>query len=235
MYLHYFIIAASKNRAQLFEVTGDIIKPHPIEGMPGSMADSWVGMERQEGSTQMHSTGSGVGMFHGQGGASEVREQEEDKYMHDLAHSLQSFIHNQPDALVFAGVEEEYGMFKKFDQSGRLLTEYVKGSPDRMPMEELKEKADPIAKKHVLEQGAQSIEQYGNLLGTGRTSNDLSVILAAAEQGKVELLLISEGTETADTVVQDAMTHTLAHRGHIAYIAAGSLPEEAVIGAILRL
>lgn len=235
MYLHYFILAASKNRAQLFEVTGDMIKPHPVEGMPGSMADAWVGMERQEASTQSHSTGSGMGTFHGQGGASEVREQEEDKYMHDLAGSLQSLIHNQPDALVFAGVEEEYGMFKKFDQSGRLLSEYIKGSPDHLQMEELKEKGDAIVKKHVLDQGAQLIEQYGNLLGTGRTSNDVEVILKAAEQGKVELLLVSGGAEATDTVVQDAMAHTSAHRGRIGYTEAGSLPENAVVGAILRM
>lgn len=221
--MHYFILAASKNHSKLFEVKSNTVSPHSIEGMPASMADSWVGMERQD-----H-------MMNGQGAASDVEEQEEDKFMHDLAHSLHTFLHNQHAPLIFFGVEEEYGMFKKFDQSGKLIEEYVHGSPDHLTLEQMKEKADPIVQEYNHRMSKPLIEEYGNLLGTGRTSNDVATIVEVASNGKIDMLFVTEGADAEDTLVQDAMAHTSAHRGRIVSVAAGALPEEAVVAAILRL
>lgn len=221
--MHYFILTASKNRSQLFKVTGSTIAPFSLEGMPTSLADAWVGMERED-----H-------MMNGQGAANDVMEQEEDKYMHDLARSLHTFLHNQHAPLVFFGVQEEYGMFKKYDQSGKLLDAYVHGSPDHLTLEQLKEKADPIVREYVHHKSIPFIEEYGNLLGTGRTTHDLPVILDAAAGGKVDVLLVTDGVEMQDTIIQDAMAHVAAHRGRIVFVASGALPEGAIVAAILRL
>ncbi|WP_231102339.1 hypothetical protein, partial [Streptobacillus moniliformis] len=70
---------------------------------------------------------------------------------------------------------------------------------------------------------------------TGRTSNDVATIVEAASNGKVDMFFVTEGADTEDTLFQDAMAHTSAHRGRIVSVAAGALPEEAVVAAILRL
>ncbi len=232
--MQYFILAVSKNHAQLFQVSSDGIAPLAVEGMPASMSEAWSGMERHDQSIQSHSSGEGAGVFHGQGGAKDVEEQEEDEYMHKVAKSIHSVVHTARFPLVFAGVAEQYGMFKKFDQSGMLVEDYIKGSAQQMPMEELKEKADAIVKAHQIKQDEVLIEEYGNLLGTGRTSNDIDAILAAGELGKIDLLLVTDGTEKEDSKVQDAMAHAVAHRGRVALVEPGKLPEGAVIAAILR-
>lgn len=253
--MHYYILSLSKNKAQLFEVTGTHIAPHSVEGMPASLAGAWAGMERQEQAMQSHSAGNGHAIMNGQGGAKDVSEQEENKYLRDVAHSLQTLLHNQHGPLVFFGVEEEYGMFKKFDQSGKLLEQYVHGSPDHLTMEEMKEKADPIVREYNHKMSEPLIEEYGALLGTGRTSNDISVILNAAAKGKVDLLLLEEGAmswgtfdEAAGTVEVHgsqhahsqelhglAVLHTIKHHGRIANTEKGKIPEGAVIAAILRM
>jgi hypothetical protein len=171
-------------------------------------------------------------MMHGQGGAKDAAEQEENIYLHKIAKSVHDVVHTSRLPLVFAGVAEEYGMFKKFDQSGMLLEDYIKGSAERMPMEELKEKADPIVKTHMMKQAETLIEEYGNLLGTGRTSNDPAAILESATNGKVDLLMITEGKEGEFATHAE---HTKMHRGRVVTVAAGSLPEDAVVAAILRL
>lgn len=234
MHMHYFIVAVSKNHAQLLEVNGDRILPRGVEGMPTSMDDAWKGLERESGNLNFHSTGGGGTMaasFHGMGGAKDMEEMEEDGYLHKLAKSLNSVLHAEGRPVVFAGVTEEYGMFKKFDQSGMLLEDYIRGSAEKMPMEELKEKADPIVKEHLMKKNATLVEEYGNLLGTGRTANDLGAIIEAAENGKVDLLLIEEGAEQQ---AAEATTHTVAHRGRVAVVEKGTLPEGAVIAAVLR-
>lgn len=229
--MKYYILAVSKNHTQFFSVDGDSIAPHAVEGMPASMADAWAGMERHEQSVQRHSMGNGNTGFHGQGGAKDVTEQEEDRYMHAIAKSVHTLVHEQHLPLVFAGVAEQFGMFRSFDASGHLLDEYIQGSPDQLSMEDLKTKADPIVLSYMLKRNEQFIEEYGALLGTGRTSTDLAAIEESAANGKVELLLIAAGHETAAAT---ATSRTMEHRGRVVVVEEGKIPEGAVVAAVLR-
>jgi hypothetical protein len=217
--MHYFILAASKNKAQLFEVTGDRSAPVGVDGMPASMADAWKGMEREDGG-------------HIQSNANDATEQEEDKYMHALAKCLHGMLHAQHDPLVFAGVAEAHGMFKKFDQSGRLLDEYIKGNQDETMMEDLKTKADPIVRADMLKKNEVVIEQFGALHGTGRTSIDAAEITEKAAAGKVETLIMPEGkSEEYRLLAQEVWKH----RGSAVIVESTHMPEGAPLAAILRL
>lgn len=233
--MKYFILAVSKNHAQLFEVHGDRVLPRGVDGMPASMDDAWAGMERQEKGLQFHGSGPGAtgaqAMFHGQGAAKDAVEQEENEYLHKLAKSLHDVLHTEGLPVVFAGVTEEYGMFKKYDKSGMLLEEYIRGNHERTPMEDLKKEADPIVHAHLLKQGEKYIEEYGGLLGTGRTSTDLAAIEEAAENGKVEMLLLTPASEKE---AAEAAAYTSAHRGRIVMVGEGKIPEGASVAAILR-
>lgn len=199
--------------------------------MPKSLDDAWAGMERQEKNLGLHPTGAGASGVHGQGGAKDIEEQEEDRYMHMLAKSLEKTLREAHLPLVFAGVEEEYGMFKKFDKSKMLLDEYIRGNPDQMKKEELKEKADPIAKAYIMKRNEILLEEFGNLTGTGRTSTDPEAIRDAAQPGKVDLLLIEDGSEEAANAVR---MYVLQHHGRVAIVEAGKLPDGAKMAAILR-
>jgi hypothetical protein len=216
--MHYFILAASKHKAQLFEVIGDRVLPRAVDGMPSSMADAWKGLEREDGG-------------HIQQNANDATEQEEDKYMHDLAKSLRDLLHGQDDPLVFAGVAELHGMFKKYDQSGRLLDDFIQGNPDQTPMEELKAKADPVVRARMLERNAAVLEDFGTLHGTGRTSIDPVEIEAQANAGKVQTLILPEGTaEEHQTLAREVWKH----RGSAVVVEASAMPGGAPMAAILR-
>lgn len=233
--MKYFILAVSKHHAQLIEVDGDRALPRGVDGMPTSMDEAWAGMERQEKALQFHGSGPGAegahSVFHGQGGAKDVEEQEENQYLHKLAKSLHALLQTERRPVVFAGVTEEYGMFKKYDQSGLLLEEYIRGSAERLPIEELKERADPIVRAHMLKEGEKHLEEYGSLLGTGRTSTDLDAITEAAENGKVDMLII---TPSSEKEAGEAAALTSAHRGRIVMVEDGKIPEGAAVAAILR-
>ncbi len=230
--MHYFIVSVSKQHAQLFEVTGDRILPRGVDGMPTSMADAWKGMERHDQSIQVHPTGDGHVGFHGQGGAKDTEEQEENEYMHKLAKSLHTILHEQQVPVVFAGVTEAYGMFKKYDASGCLLDAYIQGSPDQLDQKALKDKADPIARAHMLHQNEAMLEQFGAVHGTGKTSIDAQEIEAKANEGKIQTLILPEGTEeTHQTLAKEVWSH----RGHVVIVEPSKMPEGSAMAAILRL
>lgn len=217
--MHYFILAASKNKAQLFEVTGRSVVPLTVDGMPTSMAGAWKGMERESGD-------------HNQRNANDVTEQEENEYMHKLAKSLHETLHSQHAPLVFAGVSEAHGMFKKYDQSGRLLDAFIQGNQDQTTMEDLKAKADPIVRADTLKKNDVVLEQFGSLQGTGRTSVDAVEIDAKAKAGKVETLIMPEGSsEEHQALAQEVCTH----RGSAVIVEASHMPQGTSIAAILRL
>lgn len=215
--MKYLLLVVSKNHVQLFNVTSDDIQPMKVEGMPTSKEDAWKGMEREEGLLD--------------GSAKDIEEQEEDRFIHMLAKSLEKTLHEAHLPLVFAGVEEEYGMFKKFDKSKMLMDEYIRGNPDQMRKEELKEKADPIAKAHIMKRNETLLEEFGNLTGTGRTSTDPEAIKEAAQPGKVDLLLIADGSEDEAHATR---MYVVQHHGRVAIVEAGKLPDGAKMAAILR-
>lgn len=217
--MHYFILSLNKHHSQLFEVTGDRIEPRGVDAMPTSLADAWKGLEREDGS-------------HNQLNANDVAEQEEDAYIRMAAKSLHTLLHSQHDPLIFAGVAEAHGMFKKFDTSGRLLEEFIQGSTEHTPMEELKAKADPIARAHMLKQNEVVLENFGALQGTGRTSVDATEIAERAAAGKVETLILPEGSSDNH---QDLAREVWKHRGSAVIVESSKMPEGSSLAAILRL
>jgi hypothetical protein len=190
------------------------------------------------------------GMPKNQGEAWEGMERQTEEFQSNT--SDDSDEHHLP--LVFAGVEELYGMYKHFDTSGRLLENYIKGSPEHMDGKMLMEHADPIVKESVEKRNAELLEAYGNVAGTGRTSTDLNDILDAAAAGKVDMLFVAEGAEQWGTFNVEsgkkelaeasdgsneellglAASHTLNHKGLVVSISADKMPEGKQIAALLR-
>ncbi len=230
--MHYYLLTLSKNRACLLEVNGDTVHEKKIDGMPVDQADAWKGMEHQEKSLQFHSAGGGNAMFHGQGGAKDESEVEMEGYVHKVAKSLHTMLHGRHVPLVFAGVSELHGVFKKFDTSGCLLDAYVKGNADEMDGKELRTHADPIVKEYLEGEHEKLLESYASIAGTGRTSDDIDQIRSSAEAGKVDTLFIAEGKEDD---CKDVISHTLGHRGRVVPLEAGHMPQKKDVVAILRL
>lgn len=230
---HYYILAVSKQHAHLLEVSDAEASFKEVTDMPSSLADAWKGMEHNDESLQFHSVGGGAASFHGQGNAKDDEEMELKVYLQKIAKSLHTFLHEQHSPLVFAGVEELHGLYQHLDTSGKLLSAYIRGNPDRMDAKEILEKAEPIVRAALDAEHRKLLANYGPLAGTGRTSTDLAAILASAHAGKVELLLIVHGH--ADEPVNDAILSTLQHRGRVVVVDKDEMPEHAKIAAVLRL
>ena len=253
--LHYFILAVSRNKVRLLEITGDAVHDHPVDGMPVSLADAWKGMEHQGESQQSHSMGGGHVGFHGGANAKDEAEGETDVFLHKIAKSLHPVVHDKGVPLVFVGVEELAGIYRKHDTSGCLLEGFVHGNPDHLSSADMLAKTNPIVAQHIEKQNNAVLEIYGPLAGTGRTSTELAPILDAAVRGKVDQLLLATGAEQWGIFHTDsgrvtlheqyelgdeelfgmAAAHTLAHRGRVVTLDPALMPEGSRIAAILRL
>ncbi|HVW67282.1 MAG TPA: hypothetical protein VHA78_06190 [Candidatus Peribacteraceae bacterium] len=252
--LHYYVLAVSKNSAHFLEVNGSEITAKDIPGMPHSLAEAWEGTEHTDESLSFHSTGNGTVAFSGHSNAKDDAEIEAKVYLQKIAKSLHTLLHEQKLPLVFAGVEELFGIYRSVDASGRLLDSFVHGNPEQMEAEELLKKAEPIVQEAAGKKRKELLESYGNLAGTGRTSTDLAEILDAGLAGKVELLLTADGAEQwgrfdtesgrkelhesasdgGEELIGLAAQYTLQHRGQVMSVPPGEMPENKQVAAILR-
>ncbi len=250
---HYFVLAVSKKKATLFEVKGRDIEARAIDGMPVSVEDAFKGMEHTEHNLNFHSTGNGTAAFHGDGGEKDQQEIEMTVYLKGVAKSLHTMLHESKLPLVFAGVMEEHGIYKKFDESGCLLDGFMKGNPDMTMKEKLLAESMPIVEEYLAGKKKVLIEDFGTAQANGKGTADVGDVIRAATDGKVDTLLLMHGANewgmadaAGETVVhtareagdQDllsvAASLTLKKGGRVVFFEEGDMPGKSPMAAILR-
>lgn len=250
---HYFILAVSKKRAAFFEVKGRSVLERAIDGMPLSVEDAFKGMEHTDHQLNFHSTGNGTAAFHGDGGEKDQQEIEMTVYLKGIAKSLHTLLHESKLPLVFAGVTEEYGIYKKYDESGMLLDGFIKGNPDMTMKEELLAKASPIVAEHAAAGRSALAERFGTAQANGKGVGQIDDVLKAAAEGKVDVLLLMRGAaewgivqENGESVVHTgkeegdedllsvASSFALKNGGSVVFMEEGEMPGKSPMAAILR-
>lgn len=251
--MHYFVLAVSKKKATLFEVKGRSIMARGVDGMPASVEDAFKGMEHTDRQVNFHSTGNGTAAFHGDGGEKDQQEIEMTVYLKAIANSLHTLLHESRLPLVFAGVTEEYGIYKKSDDSGALLDEFIKGNPDMTMKEELLEKSAPIVEKRMAEDRKQLVEAFGTAAANGKGPDNIDEVLKAASEAKVDTLLLRRGASewgivqsNGDSIVHTAKENgdedllsvaaswTLRNGGNVVFFPEDEMPGKSPMAAILR-
>jgi hypothetical protein len=90
----------------------------------------------------------------------------------------------------------------------------VEGAPEHRSGEDLHTGAWPLIEPRAIDAAAQDRARYHEASGTGRSTTDLATIVAAAHEGRVDLLFVDEGTgpwgrldpETGAVTVTDSPT-----------------------------
>jgi hypothetical protein len=251
------VLAVSKNHARLLHMNSEGIHEVEVDGMPGSFAKATEGDDFQDKEMQFHGGGPGGGggtQFHGQGGASDMAKEELEDYLHKIAKGVDHALKDEKAPLFFAGIEEEFGMFRKHSKYPHLQQHFIHGNPDTLKTEDLYDKAVDLMRPLWDKEREVALEVYGPLSGTGRTSTDTQAILDLSYHGKVDGLLVAEGAmqwgrinpdsgiaelhdslEAGDSdLIGLAAIHTLQHRGWVRVLAPTQMPEGAAMAAILR-
>lgn len=200
---HYYILAISQDEVRLFEGTrhsvGQIDLP---EGTPQSL-DEALQFDDPEKQLQFHSgtspsTAQGgirAGMFHGHGGSEEEQKERIERYLNLVDSGLREIFKEQQAPLVMAGVDYLLPIYHKVSEYGHIMKEGITGSPEHLRAEELQEQAWPIVEPYFRQEVEQVVEQYQQLAVTGKATDNLEEIVAAAFYGRVDKLLLAVETQ----------------------------------------
>ena len=122
----------------------------------------------------------------------EVQKERLERYLHAADHALRSRLASEKAPLVLAGVDAIRASYEGITAYPHVLEAGIHGSPDRMSAEQLHRLGWPLVEPGFTEERTQAVADFRRVDGTGLASAQLTEVLAAAEAGRVAVLLVRE-------------------------------------------
>ncbi|GHO88448.1 baeRF7 domain-containing protein [Dictyobacter formicarum] len=199
----FYVLALSQKEIRLLEGTRytmqEVLLP---ERVPESLAVT-LQYDQPEKELQYHSSGSGALVekggrhaliFHGKGESDEAKEHLS-RYFHQINHGLHELLHDETVPMVLAGVEYLTALYRKFNTYPHLLESSLAGNPDEMLAQTLHEKVLPLAEPSLSQAQHEALAQYQEYAGTESASNNISLVVPAAYEGRIATLFIVRDRE----------------------------------------
>jgi hypothetical protein len=253
----FFLLALSQNRVRFFTARQYSIAEITVDGMPPDMQQA-LNYDTGERASQVHSAmrgdhGKQAAVFHGQGGEREAAKDDLARYFRMVDAALRDTLRDQRAPLVLAGVQYLLPIYREVSSYPRIAQQELPGNPDYLSDQELHARAWPLIETHLDNLREEAAARYRQLAGTGKTSDDVRQIAAAAHRGQVESLFVDRaahrwgtfdpGTETAevrempqpgdDDLLDFAAVQTLLHRGSVFAVPSQQVPAPP-IAAVFR-
>lgn len=250
----YCVLALSQKKVRLLKCTRSSVEPIALEKAPTSL-EEFLKYDVHETTLQHHSgQGQGNAIFHGQGGSRDTDTQEIINYLKQVENEVTSIMKKRNDPLILAGVERAVAEYQKVNNYGRTMDRAITENPDPLSEKEVNERAWDIIKAHFLEDMYGTLNQFENLTGSEKHSNNLTQIVEASYYGKVDSLFVPIGEqswgrfdEEKDTVhhsskrqngehdlINMAAIKTLSQGGNVYVLNKSEMPDKTPIAAIFR-
>jgi hypothetical protein len=209
----FYLLALSQNEVRLLQASQYSVSEVDLEGVPRSL-DEALKYDDPEKQLQFHTgtqkvTGERAAMFHGHGVGTDDAKTNLLRFCQHLDRGLHDLLRNEQAPLVVAGVDYLLPIFAEASSYKHLLPQRVPGNPEGLSPEELHRRAWPVVEPYFNQARREAEAKYRQWGGTGKASHDFKEIVAAAYQGRVELLFVAVGRQ--EWGLYDAERHELQH------------------------
>ncbi|TWT96244.1 baeRF3 domain-containing protein [Neorhodopirellula pilleata] len=202
----YFTLALSWDRATLYRCEGDSMTIVETQRLPAGFDDLVLPRDPEESlQNTSHRTlgntgGASIGMFHGQGEGEDKIEADRDQYLSIVGDQVSGAIYNTGMPLVIVATQEVTGHFNATTQTN--VDAHVDGSPSSMSETELHQAAHKAIASQLQTDHNSLNERLGTAMAGSQASQRIEDIVAAAQTGKVDTLLICDiACEQTNTAV----------------------------------
>ena len=250
----FHVLALSQNEVRVVECVHDTAEALDLGGIPASL-DEALRLDDRE--SQLHSHGAdqvGRGdvsaQFHGQGGAGEFDDVDQERFLHAVDRGLKDLLGGDSDPLVLAGVDEIVSRFKKVSHHRRIVDAHLGGNPEGTSAELLCARGTPLV-----------TAQFGAQLDALRLfeeshalrAESVAELVESSAAGRVAHLFVRTGSrhwgtasaggevtehaarEDGDVDLIDVIARaTLAHGGQVFALEASEMPSDVPLAGVLR-
>ncbi len=255
----FYVLALSLHHVRLLEARNGELRRLQLEGVPLSFEEA-LGYEQYDRGVYSHtSSPSGLGrqsaIFHGHGDNDQEKlDKDILHYFQLVARGLEGVLEDPQAPMVLAAVEEHLPRYRSANRHPQLLEAGIVGSPERTSDRQLYEKAWEVVEPFFLARRDDALERYRDLKGSSRAASGMTDLMRAADQGRVDVLLLDDRTElwgTYDPTMAELEVHaepevgdedlldkaafyTLSRGGSVFTVDSGTVPDGGPAAAILR-
>lgn len=254
----FFLLSLSRSKVELFDANESSIVKLNVPNLPANLesALNLTSVERgvQSRTGSREGDGKNVGVFHGHGGKSETSKQDLKHYFRQINLALSSYLTEKRQPMILCCVSDQASVFREVNSYPYLMVDVVTGNTDRITENQLHQQASPIMREYARTVRQSAIETFRQNANTSRTSSEISAILAATHEGRVDQLFFDESarlpgefnsiqqtidyhassSDVAQDLIEDAIAQTLLHRGKVFALISEEMPDEETMVATLR-
>jgi len=190
----FYVLAVSQNRLRLLQCTRYYVREVTPEAVPESLAET-LKYDQPEKQQQLHTTGSGPAIFHGQGAGKDSDRDNILRYFQQINHGLHELLREEHVPLVIAAVDYLHPIYREANTYAHLLEEAIVGNPDELSAEELQERAWAIVQPYFERGRADALEQYSEAASKGLATNDVKQAVLAVYDGRISTLFVATGVQ----------------------------------------
>lgn len=217
----YYLLQLAQNQVRLFRVTSRTIEELDRGPIPAS-AEELEG-DREHQIRAQFTTPGGGGYMHGHGADSGVLEAQREQFLRQVGHGVEERLGRRDPAvpLVVAATEELAAAFRPVCDYRGLTDLTVPGNAERATPAELLERARPVLEAHQAGQAQRRAERLQELRSGSRLVERPHAVLGAAQEGRVDALLVGANAGEAgdggpdDELVDRAIVATLKSGGRV--------------------
>ncbi|MGE3276818.1 MAG: hypothetical protein AB7O67_17035 [Vicinamibacterales bacterium] len=215
----FYVLALSQNAARLVECTRHTAREIDRGDAPESLAEA-LRFDRPEPQIQHHTLAtSGAapgGVIHGQGGGEDDRDTRLLRFCQQVDRGLLPLLHEDTTPLVLAAVESVAAVYRQANTYRHLLSDIVSGNAEGLSARELRDRAWPLVEPRLSAGRQAALERYGTASAAGAATSDVEAALAAATDGRVDVLFVPVGVQrwgTFDDETRQAVIHDEPQQG----------------------
>jgi hypothetical protein len=200
----FYVLGIAQQDPQLYR--GDMYGLHPAGiKLPASLATALnIDENNKKGEQQLAASGSSerTDGFNGRGGVRDPREEDRTQFFRMIDHALLDKA-DRTLPLVLAGVDAEIAEYRAMSKYPAILHGSIRGNIKNTRPDVLFHDAKAIIRDEIIKpKHDQAMQTYKRLRGTdqGRVAQEDTQILSAADQGRVDTLLMGLSRFTRDTI-----------------------------------
>ena len=217
----YYLLQLAQNQVRLFRVTSRTIEELDRGPIPAS-AEA-IGGDRERQIRAQFTTPGGGGFMHGHGADTGVMEAQREHFLRLVGRGVVERLGRTDQAvpLVVAATEELAAAFRPVCDYRGLTDLTVPGNAERATPAELLERVRPVLEAHQAGQAQRRAERLHELRSGSRLVERPHAVLGAAQEGRVDALLVGANAGEAgdggpdDELVDRAIVATLKSGGRV--------------------
>ena len=208
----YYLLELSQDYVKLYEANKYGYRDIYIEDFAPAQLEEAVGFDFKQ---KLYHFRSGVnkqvsGIYYGVGEGKDDLKKELHNYFRAIDKSVNKVIENKKAPLVIACAESLFGLYKEANTYPNLLENYISGDSEFKNKTKLYQESWKLVHPYFEKLKESKLLQYKELYHTPKTSYQISEIVPAAVNGKIDTLFVENGVD--EFGVFDQQTNRLMFR-----------------------